>query len=134
MPVLSKVDARLGAGTLTSALLINVWVPPPGPAVLNVALASRPTRPGLSPEDGAVTLKLADAAAPAATVPRAAGPDGETVHPAGALSKMEALRSGCRVGLLSVAFTVNVPSASAEDGTAASDGCGLDGGPYTAAE
>lgn len=129
MPVLSKVNARLGAGTVTSAALISVWVPPPGPAVLNVALASRPTRPGVSPEAGAVTWKLADAAAPAATVPRLAGPDADTCHPAGAFSTMVALRNGCGVGSRSVALTVNVPSASAEDGTAASEGCGLDGGP-----
>src|SRR5580704_1334467 len=134
MPVLSKVDARLGAGTVTFALLINVWVPPPGPAVLNVAVASSPARPGVSPEDGAVTWKLADPAAPAATVPRAAALDGETVHPAGAFSKIDALRSGCGVGFRSVALTVKVPSARAEDGMAASVGCGLDGGPYTAAE
>src|SRR2546421_212092 len=81
----------------------------PSPQVKG-AVASRPVRPGVSPDDGAVTVNVAEAEAPWPTVPRDAGPDGETVHPGeGGVSDTDALPSGARVGLVSVALTVNVP-------------------------
>src|SRR5579863_3983108 len=130
IPVLSNVAARFGAGTLTCAVLMSVWVCPgpgwvrpaagpgrrsgPKPALLKVALASRLARPGLSPDEGAVTVKVADADAPGATLPSDTLPDGATVQAAdGGASDTEAPPSGPAPGLASVAFTVNVPSASA---------------------
>ena len=92
-------------------------------------MASRLTRPGDSPEVGAVTSKLADRDPPGGTVPSDAGPDGEIVQPDGADSETDAAVSGLSVGLASVVFTENVPSASADDGIAASVGWGVAGGP-----
>src|SRR3984893_15406987 len=137
VPALSNVDARLGAGTLSCAVLIKVVLPPwprESPP-LKLAVASRPTSPGVRPEDGAVTWKVAEAEPPGATVPSDCGVDGEVVQPpGGAVSATEAPRSGASVGWVSVAFTETGPSASADDGIAASVGCGLAAGPYTSDE
>ena len=58
-------------------------------------MASRLARPGLSPDDGAVTVKVAEADAPGATVPSDTPPDGETVQAGdGGASDTEAPPSG----------------------------------------
>ena len=85
--------------------------------------------PGVRPDDGAVTENVSDADRRGATVPRLAGPAGESVQPEGTLIATEAPVSGWPVGLRSVAWTVNVPSASTDEEIAASVGCGADGGP-----
>jgi hypothetical protein len=56
-------------------------------------MTRRPTRPGLSPEDGGVTSKLAEADERGATVPSVAD-DGEIVNPEGMFSVTTARRKG----------------------------------------
>src|ERR1039457_5051482 len=90
--------------------------------------------PGVSPDEGAVTVNVLAADAPGATVPRETGPDGETCQPDGTPWDTDAPVSGCPVGLRSVAVTLKVPAASALAEMSASVGSGLGGGPYTSAE
>src|SRR5450755_4055558 len=127
IPVLSKVPARLDAGTSTWAVLMSVCRP--GPEGPYVAVASRSTSPDVRPEEGAVTVKVADADRPGATVPTPVAPDGATVQPDGTVSASVAAVSGRDAGLVRVSRTVNELVASVVEGTAASVGAGLAGGP-----
>ena len=73
-----------------------------------MAWATRSTGPGVDvPDAGAVTWKVAVAAAPGATVPTESVPLGVTVQPDGTLRSIAAPRSGDSLGLVSVALTVN---------------------------
>src|SRR5580693_9041553 len=126
IPVLLNVAASEDAGTFTVAVATSELVP------LYVAEASRLSVPVDSPEDGAVTVNVADRDEPGVTVPTEVGPDGETVHPVGAFSARDASRIGAPAGLRSVSTTVNEDVASVVDGTAARVGVGGVGAPYTA--